>query len=842
MFTSIVTSKNHASFIVLFMCLHVSTTCKHQLHVHSLIGSLKTQMVYIPRYLFQKANLIKISYRVIHVDMFVTDNFAARKGLNGAQDHAIAQIVMNNDVEKSNDDVQLSIDLDGNEMTGKNAMYLAHDLTQEQKRTADVLGENVSNGNCANSRNIHFVDLQLSTPVLHGLHDAGFIRPSPIQVKAIPLGRLGMDLIVQAKSGTGKTVVFAVVILEAINVKRPTIQAIVLSPTREIAFQSQMVIERLASHIPGLKCHLFVGGLPLADDLRHLSNCHIVVGTPGRVRYLLEAGYLSTEHVRQFVLDEADLLLSGGTDAKLTGGSANNAFPADINYIWWSLPQSKQVLALSATYTDYLVNEHLPRYMNDPAIIRLAVKDPALIGVRQFFHLIQPTTRAPISVFDAKIKFLCKLLNATEFQQCLIFSNFHNNAQDLCDALCSRGWPVSYISSSLEQRERFRAFNKLRTFQCRVLITTDLTSRGIDAENVNLVISLEVPWEHETYVHRVGRAGRFGSYGASVVIVSDVGDECDLLKKLQANCPTQIRELPDPIPSDLATPNCSIELDNLVTVTNRMNNIQPRSVMKTTTPKIKKNQINNTNESKLHNNSIQSSNELTSLLFKQNEENMEKKKLISTNLSNSKKKQMKSITNNNHYQSINDQNALIVQLSKYMDIIESEIDSVSPLGTTITWENKSAQNVDEIEKILPNLLTSYHKNGMQNSTNSEISKDANSVDNQFINNSKANQHLNRHDHHESDISYTTPDDDSNHDDAVNDKNIKPKNFTSYFKKYSPTTNDIHWTSRQISAWYEYHKLVDYANYFYNEWYSAMKEYDQAVAHLNQLRQLQHCTD
>uniref|UniRef100_A0A3Q0KSV5 RNA helicase n=2 Tax=Schistosoma mansoni TaxID=6183 RepID=A0A3Q0KSV5_SCHMA len=742
--------------------------------------------------------------------------------------------------EKSDDNAQLSVDLDENEVTGKNTIYLAHDLTQEEKRTADVLGENVSNETCANSRNIHFKDLQLSTPVLHGLYDAGFIRPSPVQVKAIPLGRLGMDLIVQAKSGTGKTVVFAVVILEAINVKRPTIQAIVLSPTREIAFQSQMVIERLASHISGLKCHLFVGGLPLADDLRHLSDCHIVVGTPGRVRYLLEAGYLSTEHVRQFVLDEADLLLSGGTDAKLTGGSANNAFPADINYIWWSLPQSKQVLALSATYTDYLVNEHLPRYMNDPAIVRLAVKDPALIGVRQFFHIIQPTTLAPISIFDAKIKFLCKLLNATEFQQCLIFSNFHNNAQDLCDALCSRGWPVSYISSSLEQGERFRAFNKLRTFQCRVLITTDLTSRGIDAENVNLVISLEVPWEHETYVHRVGRAGRFGSYGASVIIVSDVGDECDLLKKLQANCPTQIRELPDPIPSDLATPNCSIELDNLVTVTNRMNNIQPRAIRKTTTPKIKRTETN----SKLHNNSMQSSNELTSssLLFKQNEENIGEKKFISTNLTDSKKKQMKSNTNDNHYQSMNDQNALIVQLSKYMDIIESEIDSVSPLGTTIAWENKSAQNVDEIERNLLSFFTNYHKNGMQISNNSEISKNTNSVDNKFVTNPKANQKLNRHDHHEGDICCTTADDDSNHDDAVNDKNVKTKNSTSYFKKYPSTTNDIHWTSRQISAWYEYHKLVDYANYFYNEWYSAMKEYDQAVAHLNQLRRLQHCTD
>ncbi|CAH8508414.1 unnamed protein product [Schistosoma rodhaini] len=742
--------------------------------------------------------------------------------------------------EKSDDNAQLSVDLDENEVTGKNTIYLAHDLTQEEKRTADVLGENVSNETCVNSRNIHFKDLQLSTPVLHGLYDAGFIRPSPVQVKAIPLGRLGMDLIVQAKSGTGKTVVFAVVILEAINVKRPTIQAIVLSPTREIAFQSQMVIERLASHISGLKCHLFVGGLPLADDLRHLSDCHIVVGTPGRVRYLLEAGYLSTEHVRQFVLDEADLLLSGGTDAKLTGGSANNAFPADINYIWWSLPQSKQVLALSATYTDYLVNEHLPRYMNDPAIVRLAVKDPALIGVRQFFHIIQPTTLAPISIFDAKIKFLCKLLNATEFQQCLIFSNFHNNAQDLCDALCSRGWPVSYISSSLEQSERFRAFNKLRTFQCRVLITTDLTSRGIDAENVNLVISLEVPWEHETYVHRVGRAGRFGSYGASVIIVSDVGDECDLLKKLQANCPTQIRELPDPIPSDLATPNCSIELDNLVTVTNRMNNIQPRAIRKTTTPKIKRTETN----SKLHNNSMQSSNELTSssLLFKQNEENIGEKKFISTNLTDSKKKQVKYNTNDNHYQSMNDQNALIVQLSKYMDIIESEIDSVSPLGTTIAWENKSAQNVDEIERNLLSFFTNYHKNGMQISNNSEISKNTNSVDNKFVTNPKANQKLNRHDHHEGDICCTTADDDSNHDDAVNDKNVKTKNSTSYFKKYPSTTNDIHWTSRQISAWYEYHKLVDYANYFYNEWYSAMKEYDQAVAHLNQLRRLQHCTD
>ncbi|CAH8485473.1 unnamed protein product [Schistosoma turkestanicum] len=745
---------------------------------------------------------------------------------------------MNDDIIKSNGDVQLSTNLSENEVTNKNPMYLAHDLTNEQKRTADVLDENylnTTNGTCVNSRNTLFVDLQLSTPVLHGLHDAGFIRPSPVQVKAIPLGRLGMDLIVQAKSGTGKTVVFAVVILEAINVKRPTIQALVLSPTREIAFQSQMVIERLGSHIPGLKCHLFVGGLPLADDLRHLSNCHIVVGTPGRVRYLLEAGYLSTEHIRQFVLDEADLLLSGGADAKLTGGSVNNAFPADINYIWWNLPQSKQVLALSATYTDYLVNEHLPRYMNDPAIIRLAVKDPALIGVRQFFHLIQPTTRAPASVFDAKVKFLCKLLNATEFQQCLIFSNFHNNAQDLCDALCSRGWPVSYISSSLEQGERFRAFNKLRTFQCRILITTDLTSRGIDAENVNLVVSLEVPWEHETYVHRVGRAGRFGSYGASVIIVSDVGDECNLLKKLQANCPTQIRELPDSIPSDLTTSDCSIELDNLVTVTNRMNHIQPRAIFNMITPKMKKFQTN----SKSHNNSIQSSNDLSLLLSEQNKENIEKKKVTCNNLTNLKNKQHKSTTNN-HHQTINDinidQNDFVERLSKYINIVEFEIDSVSPLGTTIAWGNESAQNVDKIEKDLLNLFNYHHKNGVEVLSNSEIAKDTNNIDNNYAitNTCEINQ---THHHSNSDNSCCTTD-----DDIMNDKNVKTKNSVSHFKKYPTKTSNFHWTCKQISAWYEYHKLLDYANYFYTEWNSSMKEYNQAVAYLNELQQLKYCTD
>ncbi|THD19509.1 DEAD box ATP dependent RNA helicase [Fasciola hepatica] len=451
---------------------------------------------------------------------------------------------------------------------------LAHNLDSEKKRTVDIQpGSSEVDNTTAKSlerlpESIRFSDLQVSPPILRGLTEAGFSRPSPVQIKAIPFGRMGMDLIVQAKSGTGKTVVFAVVLLEAVDTQRPALQALVLAPTREIALQSQNVLERLGTHLPGLKCRLFVGGLPLADNLKHLPGCHIAVGTPGRIRYLIETGYMTTENIRHLVLDEADLLLAGGAEADVTGGSANNAFPADINYIWWSLSPEKQMIALSATYTDYLVEEHLQRYMNDPVLVRLAAHDPALLGVRQFFATVEPPNRSPASVFAAKVSYLCKLLSSVDFQQCLIFSNFHSSAQELCDALHSRGWPVSYISSNLDQSERFRAFNRLRAFHCRVLVSTDLTSRGIDAENVNLVVSLEVPWEHEIYLHRVGRAGRFGSYGASILIVADVGDELNLLRRLQSRCPTKIRKLPEPTPADLAAPNCPVDLDSLVTVVN----------------------------------------------------------------------------------------------------------------------------------------------------------------------------------------------------------------------------------------------------------------------------------
>lgn len=669
---------------------------------------------------------------------------------------------------------------------------LAHNLDDEKKRTVDIqpVSHEMDSATVKSAdrlpESVRFSDLQVSPPILRGLTEAGFSRPSPVQMKAIPFGRMGMDLIVQAKSGTGKTVVFAVVLLEAVDTQRPALQALVLAPTREIALQSQNVLERLGAHLPGLKCRLFVGGLPLADNLKHLQECHIAVGTPGRVRYLIETGYMSTEHIRHLVLDEADLLLAGGAEANVTGGSANNAFPADINYIWWSLSSEKQMIALSATYTDYLVEEHLQRYMNNPVLVRLAAHDPALLGVRQFFAVVEPTNRSPAAVFAAKISCLCKLLSSVDFQQCLIFSNFHSSAQELCDALHSRGWPVGYISSNLDQSERFRAFNRLRAFHCRVLVSTDLTSRGIDAENVNLVVSLEVPWEHEIYLHRVGRAGRFGSYGASVLIVANVEDEMNLLRKLQSRCPTKIRKLPEPTPADLAAPDCPVDLSSLVTVVNCAK--------------------------KPHN----QKQELPSHLTTSSSVNSSAETANFLNSVDQDKPSVPCLLKNGHarpdHGSPKCPASLWSQLSKEMNIyLHQAVQSIEGLDKERN-QNTTALSIDVMEKKMLKSLEALYSVDLP-SISSEETKLATTegVPPKGRNFPPPLREPPKH---------------------VDDSNIAAeatRHLGQEFKTSASEQGDpIPWTQRQIAAWYEYFRLINHAYWYRASWELAVNEYHDAL--------------
>ncbi|XP_039551685.1 probable ATP-dependent RNA helicase DDX20 isoform X1 [Passer montanus] len=378
-----------------------------------------------------------------------------------------------------------------------------------------------------------FGSLLLSPPVLAGLEAAGFHRPSPVQLKAIPLGRCGLDLIVQAKSGTGKTCVFATIALDAVLLDSPATQILILAPTREIAVQIHAVITTIGTQMEGLQCHVFIGGTPLSQDRSRLRKCHIAVGSPGRIKQLIELQYLSTASVRLLVLDEADKLLEEGS------------FQEQVNWIYSSLPVNKQMLAVSATYPESLAAA-LTRYMREPTFVRLNPTDPGLLGLKQYYKIVN-SHPLPHKTFEEKTQHMQELFSKIPFNQALVFSNLHSRAQRLAEILTSRGFPAECIAGNMNQSQRLDAMAKLKQFHCRVLISTDLTSRGIDAEKVNLVINLDVPLDWETYMHRIGRAGRFGTLGLAVTYCCR-GEEENTMMKIAHKCNLQLLPLPEPIP------------------------------------------------------------------------------------------------------------------------------------------------------------------------------------------------------------------------------------------------------------------------------------------------------
>ncbi|XP_062450891.1 probable ATP-dependent RNA helicase DDX20 [Rhea pennata] len=283
----------------------------------------------------------------------------------------------------------------------------------------------------------------------------------------------------------------------------------------------------------GLACHVFIGGTPLNQDKIRLKKCHIAVGSPGRIKQLIELDYLNTASIRLFILDEADKLLEEGS------------FQEQINWIYSSLPANKQMLAVSATYPESLASA-LTRYMREPTFVRLNPTDPSLIGLKQYYKIVN-SHPLPHKTFEEKVQHLQELFGKIPFNQALVFSNLHSRAQHLAEILTSKGFPAECISGGMNQNQRLDAMAKLKQFHCRVLISTDLTSRGIDAEKVNLVINLDVPMDWETYMHRIGRAGRFGTLGLSVTYCCR-GEEENMMMKIAQKCNLQLLPLPEPIP------------------------------------------------------------------------------------------------------------------------------------------------------------------------------------------------------------------------------------------------------------------------------------------------------
>ncbi|CEI95148.1 hypothetical protein RMCBS344292_09347 [Rhizopus microsporus] len=343
---------------------------------------------------------------------------------------------------------------------------------------------------------VDFSALLQNKQLLQGLQQSGYEKPSPIQLKAIPLGRLGIDLIAQAKSGTGKTVVFGVLAIECVNLSVRQPQVLIVAPTREISVQIRDVIRALGQFIP-LQVEAFIGGLSVEADIKKVNHCHIIVGTPGRLLALLQDKKIDLSHLKLWVLDEADKLLT-------------KEFTPQTEKIFSHLPKSIQHIAFSATFTDQLLND-LNAFMNSPQQIRLTEGVPTLDEVRQYYVDIQSSEPASkLSIYRSKFETVAELLRKTPFYQCMIFVNSMPRSIELAEWLSEMGWKSAHISSGLSQHERLAVMDKMRQFKLRVLVCSDLIARGIDIDRVNLVINLDLPWEVETYLHRVGRTGRYG--------------------------------------------------------------------------------------------------------------------------------------------------------------------------------------------------------------------------------------------------------------------------------------------------------------------------------------------
>ncbi|CAH8441735.1 unnamed protein product [Schistosoma rodhaini] len=368
-----------------------------------------------------------------------------------------------------------------------------------------------------------FEKLDLKPELLRGIYGYGYEKPSAIQQRAIKPSIEGRDVIAQAQSGTGKTATFAISILQRIDVSSNTCQALVLVPTRELARQIQTVVQRIGSYLC-VKCYTCIGGTRTSQDMACLQQGqHVVVGTPGRVFDMMNRNTLATANIKIFVLDEADQMLDRG-------------FEPQIKEIYRFLPETAQIMLLSATMPKSILS--IARsIMHDPVQILIKKEELTLDGIKQFY--------INVSKEDYKLETLMDLYGIMNLSQVVIFVNSVNKSTHICNELKLKKFQVSCIHSDMDQEKRDAVMEEFRSGRSRILLSTDILARGIDVQQVSLVVNYDLPSNRETYIHRIGRGGRFGRKGTAINFITE--SEVEALSDLQQYFNTEILEMPDDI-------------------------------------------------------------------------------------------------------------------------------------------------------------------------------------------------------------------------------------------------------------------------------------------------------
>lgn len=365
-----------------------------------------------------------------------------------------------------------------------------------------------------------FDDLNLKPNIVRGIFGYGYESPSAIQQRAILPITEGRDVLAQAQSGTGKTATFTISALQRIDENLKATQALILAPTRELALQIQNVITHIGLYL-NVTVHASIGGTSMKDDIEAFkSGVQIVVGTPGRVFDMIERRFFRTDKVKMFIMDEADEMLSSG-------------FKEQIYNIFRLLPETTQVVLLSATMPQDVL-EVTTKFMNNPVRILVKKDELTLEGIKQFFINVEQE--------DYKFDCLCDLYDSISVTQAVIFCNTRSKVEYLTTKLKAENFTVSAIHADLPQSDRDTIMNEFRSGSSRILIATDLLARGIDVQQVSLVINYDLPANKENYIHRIGRGGRFGRKGVAINFVTD--EDVGMMREIEKFYSTQIEEMP----------------------------------------------------------------------------------------------------------------------------------------------------------------------------------------------------------------------------------------------------------------------------------------------------------
>ena len=383
-----------------------------------------------------------------------------------------------------------------------------------------------------------FEDMHLKENLLRGIYAYGYESPSAVQSRAIVQICKGRDTIAQAQSGTGKTATFSISILQVLETtiretqgfppsQLPRLRrrlsrysALVLSPTRELATQIQSVIMALGDYM-NVQCHACIGGTNVGEDIRKLDyGQHVVSGTPGRVADMIRRRNLRTRHIKVLVLDEADELL-------------NRGFREQIYDVYRYLPPATQVVVVSATLP-YDVLDMTTKFMTDPVRILVKRDELTLEGLKQYFIAVEKE--------EWKFDTLCDLYDTLTITQAVIFCNTRRKVDWLTDKMREANFTVSSMHGEMPQKERDSIMSDFRQGNSRVLISTDVWARGIDVQQVSLVINYDLPSNRENYIHRIGRSGRFGRKGVAINFVTS--EDVRILRDIELYYSTQIDEMP----------------------------------------------------------------------------------------------------------------------------------------------------------------------------------------------------------------------------------------------------------------------------------------------------------